>query len=139
MSKSDSNENNIVSLLDDPKTIEKKCKKAVTDSDSDIRYDEQNKPGVSNLLTIYSAFRGMSMEETEAHFAGKMYGHLKMECAEAIISGLTPIQQKYNEYMSDKATLETILGQGAENAQRRASRMMQKVYRKIGLVQPKRF
>ena len=79
------------------------------------------------------------MEDVEHHFAGKMYGHLKIECAEMIISGLSPIQQRYNEFMSDKAMLEKVLAGGAENAQRRARRTMQKVYRKIGLVEPKRF
>ena len=138
MSKSDSNINNIVSLLDDPKVIEKKFKKAMTDSDTEIRYDEKNKPGVSNLLTIYSAFTGKPMDEIERHFADKMYGHLKIECAEAVIEGLRPIQNKYTELMADKAMLETILAQGAENAQRRARRTMGKVYKKIGLVQPKR-
>ena len=78
------------------------------------------------------------MDEIEAHFAGKMYGHLKVECAEVVIEGLKPIQERYAELMSDKGMLETILAQGAENAQRRARRTMTKVYKKIGLVQPKR-
>ncbi len=137
MSKSDSNINNIVSLLDDPKFIEKKFKRAVTDSETEIRYDEKNKPGVSNLLTIYSAFTGKSMDEIESHFADKMYGHVKVECAEVVIEGLRPIQNKYTELMADRALLEGILAKGAENAQRRARRTMSKVYKKIGLVQPK--
>jgi tryptophanyl-tRNA synthetase len=139
MSKSDSNPNNIVSLLDPPKLIEKKFKRAMTDSDIEIRFDVENKPGISNLLTIHSAFTGQSVEELEVHFSGKMYGHLKKECAEAVIEGLRPIQERYKELMSDKTMLERILSQGAENAYKRARKTMSKVYKKVGFIPPKRF
>ena len=84
----------------------RKNSKSNDDSDTEIRYDEKNKPGVSNLLTIYSAFTGKPMDEIERHFADKMYGHLKIECAEAVIEGLRPIQNKYTELMADKAMLK---------------------------------
>ena len=138
MSKSDDNENNMVSLLDSPKVIEKKFKRAVTDSETVVKYDVENKPGVSNLLTIHSAFSGQSIESLENHFEGKMYGHLKVETAEVVIEGLKPIQKRYNELMADKATLEQILSDGAESATRSARKTLSKVYKKIGLVPPKR-
>ncbi|MGC6508864.1 MAG: tryptophan--tRNA ligase [Myxococcota bacterium] len=138
MSKSDDNENNMVSLLDSPKVIEKKFKRAVTDSETVVKYDVANKPGVSNLLTIHSAFSGQSIESLENHFEGKMYGHLKVETAEVVIEGLKPIQKRYNELMADKATLEQILSDGAESATRSARKTLSKVYKKIGLVPPKR-
>ena len=134
MSKSDDNENNMVALLDTPKTIEKKFKRAVTDSGTEVRFDVENKAGVSNLLTIHSAFSGQSIADLEAHFAGKMYGHLKVETAEAVIEGLKPIQARYNELMADKTGLEDILAAGAENATHRAHKTLSKVYKKIGLV-----
>ena len=138
MSKSDANLNNFVSLLDPPNVIKKKLKRAVTDSGTEVRFDVENKPGVSNLLTIHSAFSGQSIAALEAHFAGKMYGHLKVECADVIIEGLRPIQQKYNELMADKKQLEDILADGASDAFRRARKTMSKVYKKVGLIAPKR-
>jgi tryptophanyl-tRNA synthetase len=138
MSKSDANPNNFVSLLDPPNVIRKKVKRAVTDSGSDVRFDVESKPGVSNLLTIHSAFSGQSISDLEAHFAGKQYGHLKAECAEVIVEGLQPIQQRYNELMDDRKLLEDVLAEGADEAYRRARKTMSKVYKKIGLVPPKR-
>lgn len=138
MSKSDSNANSFVSLLDPPSVIQKKLKRAVTDSGTEIRFDVENKPGVSNLLTIHSAFSGQTIEQLEEHFTGKMYGHLKVECAEVIIEGLKPIQQRYTELMTDKKQLENILADGANEAFRRARKTMSKVYKKVGLLAPKR-
>lgn len=138
MSKSDVNNNNIISLLDPPKVIEKKFKRAVTDSETEIRFDVENKAGVSNLLTIHSAFSGQSIEQLEAHFEGKLYGHLKVETADVVIEGLRPIQERYNELMADRAMLEDILAIGAENAYKKARKTLTKVYKKVGLVPPKR-
>lgn len=138
MSKSDANQNALISLLDPPKLILKKIKRAVTDSEAEIRFDVENKPGVSNLLTIHSAFSGASIESLEMHFSGKLYGHLKQECAEVVIEGLRPIQEKYEKLMSDKGMLEDILADGAQDASRRARKTMTKVYKKMGLIPPKR-
>lgn len=138
MSKSDENENNFIALLDPPSVIEKKIKRSVTDSGAEIRFDEAEKPGVSNLLSIHAAMSGQSIPELEAHFEGKMYGHLKMECAEVVIEGLRPVQERYHQLMSDKVELDNILASGADNAYRRARSTMGKVYRKVGLVPPKR-
>ncbi|MBM74534.1 MAG: tryptophan--tRNA ligase [Proteobacteria bacterium] len=138
MSKSDANPNNMVSLLDPPELIVKKFKRAVTDSDTEVRFDVENKPGVSNLLSIHSAFSGESIATLEQHFEGKMYGHLKAECADVVVEGLRPIQERYAELMGDKSQLEDILALGAQSAFRRARKTMSKVYKKIGLVPPKR-
>ena len=138
MSKSDENPNNYVTLLDPPSVIRKKVKRAVTDSGSEVRFDLEGKPGVSNLLSIHSAFSGQSIQELEAHFAGKQYGHLKVECAEVIVEGLAPIQQRYAELMEDRSHLEDVLAKGADAAYRKARKTMTKVYKKIGLVPPKR-
>ncbi len=138
MSKSDDNPNNMVSLLDPPELIKKKFKRAVTDSGKEVRFDVENKPGVSNLLSIHSAFSGQSIAQLEQHFEGKMYGHLKVECADVVVEGLRPIQERYAELMADKSQLEDILAQGAQSAFRRARKTMSKVYKKIGLVPPKR-
>ena len=138
MSKSDTNENNVITLLDPPKMIEKKIKRSVTDSGSEIRFDEENKPGVSNLLSIHSAMSGQSIESLEAHFEGKLYGHLKVECAEVVVEALRPIQAQYHDLMNDRGELERILANGASAAYKRARKTMTKVYRKIGLVPPAR-
>ncbi|MEE2757917.1 MAG: tryptophan--tRNA ligase [Myxococcota bacterium] len=138
MSKSDENENNFIALLDPPSVVEKKIKRSVTDSGAEIRFDETEKPGVSNLLSIHAAMSGQTIAELEAHFEGKMYGHLKAECAEVVIEGLRPVQNRYHDLMNDKAELDNILANGAESAYRRARTTMGKVYRKVGLVPPKR-
>ena len=134
MSKSDANPNNFIALLDPPNVIKKKLKRAVTDSGSEIRFDVENKPGVSNLLSLHSAMSGQSIPELEAHFEGKLYGHLKLECADVIIEGLRPIQERYNELMADKKHLEGILAQGAAKASYRAQKTISKVYKKVGLI-----
>lgn len=138
MSKSDENPNNFIAMLDPPKVIEKKIKRSVTDSGAEIRFDEEEKPGVSNLLTIHSALSGQSIPALEAHFEGKLYGHLKTECAEVVIEGLRPVQTRYHELMADKGQLTEILARGADSAFKRARKTMSKVYKKIGLVPPKR-
>lgn len=133
MSKSDENPNNMLGLLDPPDVIRKKLKRAVTDSDTEIRYDE-SRAGLANLLTIYSVLSGQDMPSIEAHFEGKMYSALKEELGELTVESLRPIRERYDELMGDKAQLEAILARGAESAQRRARKTLSKVYRKIGLV-----
>ncbi|SFA45815.1 tryptophanyl-tRNA synthetase [Anoxybacillus pushchinoensis] len=132
MSKSDPNQKSYITLLDDAKTIEKKVKSAVTDSEGVIRYDKENKPGVSNLLTIYSILANEPIEQLEARYAGKGYGEFKADVAEAIINTLTPIQEKYYELM-ESTKLDDILDEGAEKANRVASKMLKKMENAIGL------
>ena len=134
MSKSDPDANATVSIIDPPDAIMRKFKRAVTDSDNRIVFSEE-KPGISNLLTIYSAFSGVSIEEAEARFEGKGYGDFKLAVGEAVVDALAPIQKKYHDYLADKAELERIMKEGAEKAHRIAARTMQKVKRKIGFVQ----
>ncbi|SFR60026.1 tryptophan--tRNA ligase [Thiomicrospira sp. ALE5] len=136
MSKSDDNKNNFIALLDDPKTILKKCKKAVTDSGDVIEYDLENKPGVSNLLTIYSVISGQTIEQVVKHFEGKMYGHLKVELGELIVDYLTPIQQRFHQIREDETALNAILKQGADNARAQAQKTLHDVQQTIGFVLP---
>lgn len=136
MSKSDSNKNNFIALLDDPKTIMKKCKKAVTDSGDTIEYDVENKPGVSNLLTIYSVISGQTLDQVVQHFEGKMYGHLKIELGELIIDYLAPIQQKFAQIRQDETYLKDVLKDGAERARTQAQKTLSEVQKSIGFVMP---
>lgn len=136
MSKSDENKNNIIGLLDDPKMIIKKFKKAQTDSGSEIHYDLDNKPGVSNLLTIYSVISGLSIPEVEKHFEGKMYGHLKVELGELVAEYLRPIQEEFYRIRENETELKAILKQGAEHAQAKAQQTLKAVHEAIGFVLP---
>ena len=133
MSKSDPNPNGYVAIMDDPAIIMKKFKRAVTDSDTFIAFDPQNKPGVSNLLSIYTSFTGTTMDEAVAHFDGLGYGSLKTEVAEAVISGLEPVQAEYKRILADKEYLEKVMKEGAEKATAQAMRTLRKVYRRVGL------
>ena len=132
MSKSDANENAKVMLTDDGDAIIRKFKRAVTDSGSEVRAAE-DKPGVTNLMSIYSAVTGKSFEEIEREFEGKGYGDFKIAVGEAVRDTLMPIQEKYRSYLSDKDQLNAILKNGAEHASYIASKTMRKVRRKIGL------
>lgn len=136
MSKSDDNRNNVITLLEDPDSVAKKLKKAVTDSDNPpvVRYDWENKPGVSNLLDLMSAVTDTPVEELVTHFEGKMYGHLKTEVAEAVVSFLKPIQAKYREYREDEAYLRSIFKIGAEKAHAKANETLRKAYSAVGFV-----
>jgi tryptophanyl-tRNA synthetase len=136
MSKSDDNQNNVIGLLEDPKSIVKKLKKAVTDSEDPpvVRFDIETKPGVSNLLSLMYGATGRSITELEASFEGKMYGHLKTEAADAVVALLEPIQQRYKELRADEAALLAILQQGGEKAQIRAEETMRRVFDAIGFV-----
>lgn len=132
MSKSDENTNAFIALLDPPDVIARKLKRAVTDSDGEIRFAEE-KPGVSNLLTIYSAITGKAMLECEKEFAGQGYGVLKQGVTDAVIAELEPLQKRYHEVRGDKAFLEKIMTENAEKAAYAARKTLSKVQRKIGL------
>ncbi len=132
MSKSDENVKSFISILDDEATIRRKIKSATTDSIGEINFDEENQPGVSNLLTIYSLCKEISIDETLEHFAGQNYGFLKSEVAQAIVDELTPIQERYNQIMNDKELLNSTLKAGSEIAGKKAWRKMQKVKKAVG-------
>lgn len=134
MSKSDENENAVVTMFDDKDAVLRKFKRAVTDSDTEIRFDKENKPGVSNLLTIYSAFSGETIQKAEERFAGKGYGEFKIAVAESVIEAISPIQSEQKRLAADKAYLENILKEGSEKAERIANRTLQKVYKKVGFI-----
>lgn len=133
MSKSDTNANAVVRMLDEPDVIMKKFKRAVTDSDSCVRADE-SKPGVTNLMSIYSACTGKSFDEIEREFAGKGYGDFKMAVGESVVDALRPIQEEYHRILADKAYLDGVLSQGAEKANYIAAKMLRKVYKKVGFL-----
>ena len=137
MSKSDANLNAFISMDDDPDTVRRKFKRAVTDSDDKIIYSEEKK-GISNLLTIYSAFTNKSIEQAEKEFDGKGYGEFKSAVGEAVIETIEPIRQEKNRILSDKAYLDEVLKIGAERAERLAYKTLGKVYKKVGLVLRKR-
>ncbi|MGD7790084.1 tryptophan--tRNA ligase [Propionibacteriaceae bacterium Y1700] len=134
MSKSSSSPNGVVDLLDDPKLNAKKFRSAVTDSGRDITFDEVNKPGVANLLTLLAAFTGRPVETLVEEFGGKGYGDLKGAVADAAGAEITPFRERTLELLGEKTELEAILAAGAEKARAVASRTVAKVYRKVGLV-----
>ena len=134
MSKSDENENAVVRILDTPDAIMRKFKRAVTDSDSEIRFDPENKPGVSNLLTIYSCFSGKTIEEAEREFDGKGYGDFKTAVGQVCCDKLIPVQQEYQRILADKAYLEEVMKKGADEASYYARKTLSKVRRKLGFV-----
>ncbi len=133
MSKSDPNPNAVVRILDPRDEILRKFKRAVTDSGSEVRFSP-DKPGVSNLMTIYSCFSGKSFEEIETEFAGKGYGDFKAAVGEVTADALLPVQNEFNRLMGDKTYLETVMKSGAEQASYYARKTLSKVRRKIGFV-----
>jgi len=133
MSKSDENVNAYVLILDPPETIMRKFKRAVTDSEAVVRYDVENKPGISNLMSIYSSVTGKTLEQIENEFEGKGYGDFKVSVGEAVVETLRPIQEQYQKLMKSKDYLQDVMIKGAEDANRIAGRTLSKVYRKIGL------
>ncbi len=137
MSKSDSNQKGFISMLDEPKQIEKKIKSAVTDSEGIVKYDVENKPGVSNLLSIYSIFSGKTINELEELYEGKGYGVFKGDLAGTIIESLSPIQQRYHELMESEE-LDEILDRGAQQANAVASKMVKKMENAMGLGRKRR-
>lgn len=134
MSKSSTIPNDTILLVDTPEEIMKKIKKAVTDSEGIVRYDEKNKPGVSNLMEIYSVIKSKSLDEIEKEFEGKGYGIFKESVANAIIEELEPFHHKYNELMKNTEYLEEIYKEGARKAQEKARKTLENVYQKIGLI-----
>lgn len=134
MSKSDENTNAVVYILDDRDTIIRKFKRAVTDSGAEIRY-AADKPGVSNLISIYSCFTGKTVEEIEREFEGKGYGDFKLAVGEVTADALAPVQEKYRMLLADKAALEVQMKKGAEEASWYARRTLSKVKKKLGFVQ----
>ncbi len=133
MSKSDENQNAVVYILDSKDDIMRKFKRAVTDSDSAVRYSE-DKPGVSNLMTIYKAFTGKSFADIEREFEGRGYGDFKLAVGEACADGLAPVRAEFDRLIADKAYLEDVMKNGADDARRYAMRTLSKVRRKIGFV-----
>ncbi|KWX03622.1 tryptophan--tRNA ligase [Carbonactinospora thermoautotrophica] len=138
MSKSASSPGGIIELLDDPKASAKKIRSAVTDSEREIRYDEERKPGISNLLTIYSALTGKPVPELERDYAGKGYGDLKKDLAQVVVDFVTPFQERTRKLLADPETLDTILANGAEKARRIAAETLAVVYDRVGFLPPKR-
>ena len=132
MSKSDPNPNAFIAIMDEPDVIVKKFKRAVTDSAGVIAYDEE-RPGVSNLLSIYCIFTGMTMDEAVASFEGQGYGKLKAAVADAVINELMPIQAEYSRIIKDEAYLRSVLREGAEAARAAARRTVRDVYTRLGL------
>ena len=130
MSKSDPNPNGYIAIMDDPAVILKKFKRAVTDSDGIIKFDPANKPGVSNLLAIYTTFTGKTMLEAEAEFEGK--GHLKTAVADAVIAELTPVQNEFKRLAADAAFIRKVMEEGAEQARAAASVTLAKAYHAMG-------
>ena len=134
MSKSDENPNAYIGVLDEPNVIMRKFKRAVTDSDMEIRYDEEKKPGVSNLMSIYSSMTGKSFDEIENEFDGKGYGDFKSAVGESVVETLKPIQDRYKELMDDKSYLDSVMKDGAQRASYIANKTLRKVYKKVGLI-----
>lgn len=137
MSKSDPNKKATITLLDEPAQIMKKIKSAVTDSEGIVKYDKENKPGVSNLLSIYSILSGESIEALEAKYEGKGYGDFKADLAEVVVASLQPIQEKYKKLMNS-TELDDILDMGAEKANKVAGKMVKKMENAMGLGRKRR-
>ncbi|MEW2635729.1 tryptophan--tRNA ligase [Streptomyces sp. NPDC048389] len=137
MSKSASTPKGLVNLLDDPKTTAKKVKSAVTDTDTVVRFDADEKPGVSNLLTIYSTLTGTTIADLEQKYEGKGYGALKTDLAEVMVDFVTPFRTRTQEYLDDTETLDSILAKGAEKARAVAAETLADAYDKLGFVPAK--
>ena len=135
MSKSDENANATIYLLDDVDTIMRKFKRAVTDSGSEVRYDAQSKPGVSNLIDIYGAVTGKTREETEHEFAGKGYGDFKLAVGEAVSARLKPLQERYRELVADKSYIDSRIKENDGKARYFAEKTLRKVQKKVGLTE----
>jgi tryptophanyl-tRNA synthetase len=134
MSKSASAPAGIIDLLEDPKRSAKKIRSAVTDSEAVVRFDPEHKPGVSNLLTIYSALSGRGIPDLEAEYAGRMYGDLKKDLAEVVVDFVTPIQQRTAAYLDDPAALDKVLAVGAEKARAIAGETLATMYDRVGFL-----
>ncbi|WP_229068038.1 tryptophan--tRNA ligase [Actinoplanes sp. DH11] len=138
MSKSASSPNGIIELLDDPARSAKKIRSAVTDTGREILFDEENKPGVSNLLTIYAALTGQTIDELVERYAGRGYGDLKKDVAEVLVEFVKPIQERTRAYLDDPTHLDKILAVGAEKARAVSAATLAAAYRNVGFVAPAR-
>ncbi len=134
MSKSATNPNDVILLEDEPDVIIKKFKKAVTDSENKVRFDPENKPGVSNLMQIYSSITDFKIEEIEKNFKESGYGDFKTKVAETVVAKLEPIQKKYKELLENKEYLEKIYTEGANRARKLASKTLDEVKERIGIL-----
>lgn len=134
MSKSASSPKGLIEILEDPKRIAKNIKSATTDTDTVISYDEEAKPGVSNLLRIYSAFTGRTVEDIVADYEGKMYGHLKVDLAEIVVEALTPVHDSAMEWIESPERLDTVLAEGAAKASALAQSTLERIYDRVGLL-----
>lgn len=123
-----------IDLLDEPKALTKKIKSAVTDDGTEIRYDPEAKPGVSNLLTVYSSLTGRPIDDIVADYEGKMYGHLKVDLAEVVVETLAPIRERTLELLEDRAQLQAILDRAADKANAIAEVTLREVYDKVGFI-----
>ena len=134
MSKSDDNLNNIIALLDEPNIIKKKINRAVTDSGSEIVFDNKNKAGLSNLINIYKSLSNESISDIEKNYQGKMYSDFKQDLSNLIIETLKPIKLEYDKLIKDKDYLLTILKNGSEFGYKKSQKTLSKVYRKVGFI-----
>jgi tryptophanyl-tRNA synthetase len=134
MSKSASSPGGIVEMLDDPKVSAKKIRSAVTDSGSEVRFDETEKPGISNLLTIYSALTGRGIEELEKEYDGRGYGAFKKDLADVVVDFVTPFRDRTLELLEDRGQLDAVLREGAARANAVAERTLADVYDRVGFV-----
>jgi tryptophanyl-tRNA synthetase len=135
MSKSAGTEAGLVNLLDDPKVTARKIRSAVTDSEREVRYDPEAKPGVSNLLTIQSAVTGTEIDKLVESYAGRGYGDLKTDTAEAVVEFVTPIKVRVDDLMSDPTELEAVLDEGARRAREVSAKTISDVYQRLGFLQ----
>ncbi|MCB7136503.1 tryptophan--tRNA ligase [Cellulosimicrobium marinum] len=134
MSKSSSGGKGVIWLLEDPKVAAKRIRSAATDSENEIRYDPVAKPGVSNLLTIYSALTGRDVEAIAAEYDGQGYGRLKVDLADVVVDVLAPFQERANSYLADPAELDAVLARGAAKAREIAAGTLSRVYDRVGLL-----
>ena len=134
MSKSATTEAGLINLLDDPKVSAKKIRSAVTDSERDIRFDPENKPGVSNLLSIQSAVTGTPVDALVAGYDGRGYGDLKSDTADAVVAYVTPVKARVDELLADPAELQAILATGAQRAREVAGSTLARVYERLGFL-----
>lgn len=137
MSKSDENINSYITLLDDKDTIIRKFKRAITDSDAVVRYDVEEKPGISNLIEIYSCTNNKSFKDIEREFDGKGYGDFKLAVGESVADHLKPLQERYTQLLKDKSYLDKLMKENAETASYIANKTLRKVRRKLGVLEVK--
>lgn len=134
MSKSGDSPQGIVWLLDEPQVVTKKIKQAVTDTETEVRFDPVNKPGVSNLLTLYALATGQTVSTAERDFSGQGYGHLKTQVAEAVVAMIDPIRLQTTELLDDPAELDRLLAAGAARAEAIAEQTLSRVYERVGFL-----